>query len=324
MRHWLLSFCLLGLAATCAAQKLPAEFDHDRILLVAKSPEGSTLRIYTDSGGGGGRITRATADRLKLASTEEVDDDGHKMTLVEFPRFVLQAGIPTPNPKRGLHDHLIVVPDDSLEVGVDMFLGSTWFSDRVWQIDYPRHELSLVEGYRPGPQDHEIPVGFVSNALGVRQLDFPRITIAVDGEPFDVLLDTGATITTSDQSAAAFQVAPGARVAGSFIAKALFDDWHARHPDWKVIEQGDVLHGKAFALIEVPKVTVAGSEVGPVWFAQRPDGVWKSTGMMGPLMDKEIHGAFGGSGLHWFRIVLDYPRAKAWFRLDRPQTAAAN
>jgi hypothetical protein len=71
-------------------------------------------------------------------------------------------------------------------------------------------------------------------------------------------------------------------------------------------------------MIEVPHVTVAGFTVGPVWFAQKPDANF--SGIMSPMMDKPVQGAFGGSGLRYFRIVLDYPKAMAWFE----PTAASN
>lgn len=320
-----LTLALTGLAAGAApaAQKLPAEFDHDRIFLVVQAPDGSTLRICTDSGGGGTRVGRSTAERLKLAPAGQIKDGGRTMSLVEFPRFLAKAGVPPPNKRRGgFGARAWVVDDTAMETGGDMFLGANWYSDHVWQIDYPRRELSLLHGFRPDAQDREIPVGFVNDARGRRALDYPRITIGVDGQPIDVLLDTGALFTTSETSAPTFDVKPGDRVAGSFIAKALFDQWHARHPDWKVIEQGDSIHGHAFPLIEVPAVEVAGQTVGPVWFAERDDKVWSREGMMGPLMDEEIHGAFGGSGLHYFRVVVDYPRGKAWFRAAPRQTAS--
>ena len=63
-------------------------------------------------------------------------------------------------------------------------------------------------------------------------------------------------------------------------------------------------------MIEVPRVTVAGFTVGPVRFARRPD--FNFAQWMSSMMDKPIVGAFGGSGLQYFRLVLDYPRATAW------------
>lgn len=77
-----------------------------------------------------------------------------------------------------------------------------------------------MQGFKPDARDHEVPVGFVDNAPGKRALDYPRITIAVDGKPIDMLFDTGALFTTNERSAPSFDVAPGSRVVGSFIAKS--------------------------------------------------------------------------------------------------------
>jgi len=117
-------------------------------------------------------------------------------------------------------------------------------------------------------------------------------------------------IALTADGASAFHVDPGTIVGGGFIMKALFDEWHAKHPDWRVIEHGEAIGGAGNAMIEVPRVTIAGFAVGPVWFARRADvnfAQWMSS-----MMDKPIVGAFGGSGLQYFRLVLDYPHATAW------------
>ena len=63
-------------------------------------------------------------------------------------------------------------------------------------------------------------------------------------------------------------------------------------------------------MIEVPKIEVAGFEVGPVWFSARPDRAYE---WMSGMMEKSIVGALGGSGLRYFRITIDYPNAVAVF-----------
>ena len=121
MRPWLLSCSLLGLAAHCAAQSLPAEFDHNRIRLVVRADDGSTLKFYTDSGGGFNAISRPVVDRLKLASAGQVEADGESLPLVEFPAFVSRAGVPAPLPDDWLHGKLAVTP--TAMMGADGFLG---------------------------------------------------------------------------------------------------------------------------------------------------------------------------------------------------------
>ena len=309
MRPWLLSWSLLGLAAHGAAQSLPAEFDNNRIRLVVNADDGSLLKFYTDSGGGFNAIAQPVADRLKLAPAGKAEGDGESFALVEFPAFVARAGVPAPLPDDWLHGKLAVAP--AAIMGSDGFLGSRWFAGRAWRIDYGRHEMALLHDWKPGVQEHAVPLGFQTNDAGVRVANMPRVTIGVDGKALEVLLDTGATLSLTDDSAPAFKVATGAQVGGSFITKTIFDDWHAMHPDWRVIERGDALRGKVFPLIEVPRVSVAGFTVGPVWFAQRPDRNF--TEMMSSMMDQTVVGAFGGSGLRYFHVVLDYPQATAWF-----------
>ena len=103
MRPWLLSCSLLGLAAHCAAQSLPAEFDHNRIRLVVHADDGSPLKFYTDSGGGFNAISQPVVDRLKLAPAGKTEGDGESFPLVEFPAFVVKAGVPAPLPDDWLH-----------------------------------------------------------------------------------------------------------------------------------------------------------------------------------------------------------------------------
>jgi hypothetical protein len=310
MRPWLLSFALLGIALPCAAQTLPAEFDHDRIRLLVHADDGSTLRFYTDSGGGFNAIAQPVADRLKLASTTRAEGDGMSFPLVDYPAFMTKSGVPAPLDDAWQHGKLAVAAP-AMILANDGFLGSRWFAGRVWRIDYGRHEMALLHDATPDAQDHEIPLGFPTSPDGARLGNFARVTVTIDGQPLDMLLDTGATITTTAESAPAFHVEPGAEVGGGFITKTLLEGWHAKHPDWRVIEEGDSFQGHALPLIEVPRVSIAGFTVGPVWFAQRPDA--KLTERMSSMMDKQVFGAFGGSGLRYFRIVLDYPRARAWF-----------
>jgi hypothetical protein len=311
MRPWLLSLALLGIALPCTAQTLPAEFDHDRIRLVVHADDGSTLRFYTDSGGGYNAIAQPAAERLKLRPTGKTDeDDGPSFPLVDFPAFAAKAGVPPPLPDAWLNGKLAVAPPDGM-MGDDGVLGSRWFAGRVWRIDYGRREMTLLHGWQPAAADHETTLGFQQGPDGTRRANMPRVTITVDGQPLEVLLDTGAAITTTPDSAPVFGVTPGAQVGGGFMMASVFEAWRAKHPDWRVVDRADRLQGSGLPMIEVPHVTVAGVTVGPVWFARRPD--INFTRMMSSMTDKPVVGAFGGSGLRYFRVVLDYPGARAWF-----------
>ncbi|MBW8778438.1 MAG: hypothetical protein JF585_04395 [Burkholderiales bacterium] len=305
-----LALALPGLAAEAAAQKLPAQFDHNRIHLVVRASDGSPFKAYVDSGGGINSVDRALADRLKLAPAGELKGDEGTFQMVEFPAWLTRAGVPSPPDVAPFHGKLVVLPE-AVVPDADVFLGAAWLAGRVWQIDYGRHEMVLAPDWKPSVQAHALPLGFRVDDHGTRPSSMPRITVTVDGKPLDMLLDTGAMIPLAPDGAAAFHVAPGTIVGGGFIMKTVFDEWHGKHPEWRVIEHAEATRrGDPNAMIEVPQVTVAGYTVGPVWFARRHDANF--TGSMATMMDKPIVGAFGGSGLQYFRLVVDYPKATAW------------
>ena len=142
-------------------------------------------------------------------------------------------------------------------------------------------------------------------------MNFGRMTIRVDDEPIDVLLDTGATARLSDEAAATFGLPADTLVGTSFIDKSVFDRWVARHPHWLVIERGDKLGSATFPMIRVPEVMLADRAVGPVWFSERPDRNFRV--FMSGMMDAPIDGAVGGSAFRYTRMVIDYPGSAVYF-----------
>jgi hypothetical protein len=312
--------CVVGLAASAAEAgtdepaAVPTEFRHDRIFVVAHAPDGTPLSFYTDSGGGFNAITPSLMRRLGLVPQGEFEDDaGQKLLLVDYPAFMTRAGIPPPSQERAFKGRLAVLDVSGHEHGVAGFLGSRWFAGRVWEIDYPHASLRVLppDWKATGLDERRAPLGFREGADGVRDLNFPRITIAVDGESLDMLLDTGATARLTETSSPVYGVPVGSRVGASYITTSIFERWVSRHPDWRVIDRADSVTGRAFPMIRVPAITVGGQTVGPVWFVSRPDANFRD--MMSAMMDKPIEGAIGGSALTYFRVVIDYPGAAAYF-----------
>lgn len=315
MRRRISPIVLACLAASAAAQELPAQFEHGRIHLTVTAPDQSSVRFYTDSGGGWNAIGKTVSVRMRLPVVDQFDDDGKKVDLVDFPASFARAGIPAPSSDEPwLKGRLAVAPDQDMQ-GDDGFLGSRWFAGRVWKIDYPRQSFSSLQKFTPTADDHPTVLGFPSDENGKRALNFPRVVIVVDGKPIDVLLDTGATAKLSDRAATALQMKPGALVGASYIVKSIFDEWRKAHPEWRVVEEAETVTGRAFPMIEVPEVSMAGVTFGPVWFAQRPDATFRE--WMSQMMDKPIDGAIGGSGLKYLRVVLDYPGAMAYVQKPR-------
>ena len=194
---------------------------------------------------------------------------------------------------------------------VDGLLGQAWHADRVWTYDYPGR--SLWAGNAGDPEGvappHTVRLGFRTVADGSRPCAFPRIDAVVDGESLPFLFDTGATLKLTPEAQG--QIGDGGPVLRGtcFIIDSVLRRWRGRHPDWPVIPRGDALgHG---TLIRVPTVTVAGYAVGPVWFTSRPTDDFRA--VLADGMDMPVDGALGGDLFQHFRIVVDYPHAKAIF-----------
>lgn len=290
-----------------SAQLLPADFRHARIFVLPETVDGDTIEFYTDTGGGFNAITHGAAELAGL-ETETTQADGREITIAEFPQFLDGQGIP---PGKAFMDGRLVVVDDKA-LDEDGFLGGRWFAGKTWRFDYLSGTLSLLENWQaPANDAHAVKLGFQVNASGERTMHFARMAIEVDGEAIDVLLDTGANAMLTESSAPHFDVEPGTRVGTSFIIQSIFEQWANKHPDWTVVQAGDSVRGKAFPMIRVPEVTIAGQTVGPVWFTQRPDRNFNE--YMSRFMDAPVKGAVGGSAFRYFRMIVDYPGSTAYF-----------
>jgi hypothetical protein len=230
----------------------------------------------------------------------------------------VQSGIPAPPVEALLKGCLVVAPDEQLTK--DRFLdrpwcdgtfGTWWFAERVWEFDYPKNSVSVLSDWSPSATDRPARLGFRSGPDGKRELNFPRIAVSIDGESFEMLLDTGATAELTQTSAPVFGLEPGDLVGISYITRSSLERWVVRHPEWKVLDGAEGITGHALPMIEVPEVVIAGIAAGPVWFAQRPDPVFRES--MSEMMDRQIEGAIGGSALKYYRFILDYPGSAAYF-----------
>lgn len=293
-------------AADAVDTAVPAQFVHGQVWVTPRI-DGRTIRFFTDTGGGWNALDEAAAQRLGLPVQMGETDDG-TVRLVDYPAFDAGYGLPDP-PAHFFAGRLMLASAEQLR-GREGFLGGHWFADGIWAFDYGAGTLRRLP---PGatPAGASVALGFQTDARGRRTTHFPSMAIVVDGEALDVLLDTGATATLTQASGEFFGLPEGTDIGTSFIETEVFARWHARHPDWRVIEQADRKGEQLRRMIEVPLVTVAGIEVGPVWFAEQPEGAFQR--YMAGMMDRPTWGALGGSGLKYFRMVVDYPGAAAWF-----------
>ncbi|MEM7432644.1 MAG: hypothetical protein AAF351_12015 [Pseudomonadota bacterium] len=266
------------------------------------------VKFITDTGGGWNAIKRSVAEKLDPALLESADT-------MPFPHFADSQSIPNNSIFR--NGNLVLVGDHELDEYVDGFLGGRWFGDKVWEFDYFQETLAQLNEYRARLNDscEDVHLGFQVNSQGARTMHFPRMPIKIGSQTIDVLLDTGAKAQLTERGAGYFGLASGSSVGTSFISESIFEELRAQHPDWHVVQGAEsVQQGQTFAMIEVPMVTVAKHSVGPVWFTIRPDTAFVE--YMSSMMDQPVYGALGGSGLKYFRLILDYPSATAVFCID--------
>jgi hypothetical protein len=306
---------LLGACATSTPRDdatkhaLRVDYRADRWFVEATTVDGRPMRFFTDTGGGF-LVHEDSAARLGLAvrTVGEGDESGR---VAPFPVFAPGDALPAPLLETELY---VVARTPQTDDFGDGMLGQEWFGGRVWTFDYPARTLAWrdsAEGLRFDPAS-TVALGFPVGEDGSRSTNFPSIDAEIDGETLPFLFDTGATLTLTD---AAWQAlgGGGAKVrATSFVVASVFDRWRASHPDWRVVEDAEDNRGAA-PIIEVPAVTIAGFTVGPVWFTRRPDAAFHE--YMSQWMDRRVEGALGGNAFRWFRIVVDYPGARAAFAL---------
>jgi len=303
--------CCAVLPAAGAPRRLDAHFVADRVLVDAPLADGGHVRFWTDTGGGATLLYDEAVARLKLptrpAPAEEIGSDlGPGTRMLAAPLALAPSPFPPP-PRLAF-----VVPDMLRGMGLpadaDGNVGQDWFAGHVWTWDYPAGTLSLEDaGWRPPAGAKVVPVGFVGSRGDEPAMWFPRIEVALAGEPTDMLLDSGATTVLTEEAARRIG---GPRLrATSMIAASRIAAWRAAHPDWRVVEHAQ--GGTGALMIEVPDVRIAGIQVGPVWFTQQRD--WAFTGFMSSMTDKPVLGAIGGNAFHSLVMTVDYPGRRAAF-----------
>ncbi len=308
-----------GLVATAAppaaafAQEriIPTHFEDGIIYATPVTADGHAMKLLTDTGGGLFLLEPAVA-RLGL-DVETATVDGRQTSLASLPGFRQDAWIPEPV---GSDSRMPVMPAAGegkmfADRGLDGMLGQAWFGDRVWTFDYPAKKLLLGPvSFLSGESGKGVaPLEFQTRD-GRRSTHFPLIRADIAGETLDLLFDTGAQSPLTPGAQAV--LGPGGEWrASSFIGKSVADRWRAANPDWPVVLGGEKMTG--MDLVRAPNVRVAGLDLGPAWFAVRPDKNF--TEWMSQWMARPIVGALGASAFSRARIVADYPAALARFEV---------
>ena len=290
---------------------IPTTFESGHFYATPILTNGRSMRLMLDTGGGTiptNWISNSQADQLGITIDHECEIDG-QIYKAGSPIFKGKSGLPELSTQcRGV----VVIPNKEAgntpgQVVPSYFLGG------VWTFDYPNRRV-VIRGikWRPPADAHRAALGFKTLPNG-NHGGWPRITINVDGETLSMLLDSGATAKpTSEALGENPRAVTDGFTVGSYITESMMQRWSAKHPDWLVIEKGDALFSKFGRMIRVPDLAIAGWDVGPVWFIERPDAAFHS--MMASLMDKAPEGAIGANVLERFNLTINYKKEEAWFQ----------
>lgn len=304
-------------AGSFARERLPTSYEAGHFFVTPKPLSRGTLRLLVDTGGGGGSglyvMSKQQVHALNLP-VATCDLDGERFNVVKPFSFQARKGLPVVD---GTPCGAVAFSSDGYRpvADEDGLLGAGYLPHFVWTFDYPAEALWIESaGWKQVAGAHSAKLGFERNAKGGKATGMPRISLTIDGQPLDMLLDTGATAypTAMGLQATGAQVARGIGTT-SYITTSVLNRWHQEHPEWRTVVDGDEFGGFKSRLIEVPKVQIAGWVIGPVWFTERPDAAFGPNGMS-QYMDQDVHGAAGANIFSHFKMTLDYPRNTAWFK----------
>ncbi|MBB3226509.1 hypothetical protein FHW69_001099 [Luteibacter sp. Sphag1AF] len=306
-----------GMAHADERTLMPAVYEAGHFYVTPTLPDGRTLRLLVDTGGPGGGnglfpLYRHAADAHQLA----VSPCGHGDEAMNVAgagvfggdaRIPLVAGTPCGAAAFVLDKGILVDGEDGI-------LGAGYLPRFTWTLDYPAKKMWREPVHWKATEsstNHRADLGLQRNGAG-HVAGLVRIDMRVDGQVIPMLLDTGATARPTPAGAKASGT-PTVRGVGvtSYVITSTLDRWHAAHPEWRIVTDGDNLLGHGTRLIEVPQVNVAGWTVGPVWFTERPDSAFRA---LDDYVDRPLQGAMGGNVFGHFVLTLDYAHAAAWFR----------
>ena len=306
--------CLLAsiMSTVAFAKELPSQFKNNQIYLTPKLKDGTSLRIFTDTGGGLNMISKALSDKYEWPIYEKQDGDS-SLFLTDMPEFRQEATIPMAGLNNFLEGKLAVIAEAQLPLkgDYDVLLGGRWHAEKIIDFNYPEKTIANLSSMPNTTKFTKIDLGFQKDPDGQYTTAFPSIEIEVAGQVIPMLFDTGASAWPTPQAKKLLGL-NGTQVGTSFMAASVFDKWVKEHPEWVVVENA-CLRSKA-PMIKVPEIKIGDRLVGPVWFTKRRDTSFHD--YMSTWMDRRVEGALGGSALQHVRVIVDYPNELAYVAND--------
>ena len=268
--------------------ELPATFIGNRAFAMPRVA-GSTRRLalWLDSDGSG-FLRSGLVESLHLQQAV-ISQPGGSAKAAYLPALD-QNGFPPVTGDRGA---LPILNDadanNPIYAGIDGQLGWSWFTDRIWTIDYVGHHLYRDLTSPPFRSADAVPLTFD------RDHRYPRLELSIDGKTYRAALDTAATVALPPRAVALLNDGLPAVRATSFIPQRVLAGWHVAHPDWPYVSAAAA---SGNALIRVPVARASRVTFHDVWFSSRPnDDVFR-----GNPVDIEL-----GPTAYWqCAVTIDY------------------
>ena len=292
-------------ALACGIMTIPSLFVQQRAFATpVAAADHDTLRFWLDSDGSGFIFDDVARKYGTLSDSEK---SAHARS--RLPLFTSSTSIPPLLANGGTLGVLSRsdVSGDPIFAGLVGQLGASWLQKRVWTFDYERSRLLWrCNGTEPMHQaDEEIALSFQTDASGrlMDGLQYPQLTVSVDGVSYLASLDTAATVALSQSGLLALPKG-GAVRATSFVTHALASRWHAAHPRWHYLQQAGQTRG--IAAIRVPAIEAGPVRFHDVWFTTRPGD---------DVFEGEKEGVkLGPSAFGCCVLTIDYPRRRVIFQ----------
>ena len=276
-------------AETAKSGTVPIDLQDNRVfvnLTVARA-DGSLrkARFQVDSGGGSMILSESLKGDLGLKrSGPVVNDKGRRVEMVIAPKVRI-GGMPL-----DLTGVSVVVPVGSQGEftpgsGAEGFLPARVLRKYDVVFDYPAREFTMAQ---LGVLKHRGTA--VPSPIGEKS-GFPRIEVALDGEKYGFLLDTGAAYT--------------------MISETVLAQWRAAHPEWPhctgAAGAANMIGGSFDAKAEmfrIPEMHWGTFNLHGMGVVSRPAGIFEK--WMSNMMPAPIVGAIAGNVLRAFRVEIDY------------------
>lgn len=270
---------------------VPLYIEQDRpfIDLALTGPYGETrtIRCWLDSGGGVLYITEAVARELGLRWTPP--PDGSKLAPVTIPRASI-GGFDLDLTGARVCVELGTPHDPGVKA--DGFMGGHILARYHVIFDYPAQTFTIA---KPGVMT---PRGIPVPSPHRPPMCFPRLAVEIDGEPYGMLLDTGATCT--------------------MISTELIQKLSEKHPDWPhTVGPAGVANMVGgpwevdLPLMRFPSVRCSGVTFADVLVVGRSPGRFEQ--YMSSMMSGPVIGAVAGNLLKQYRVEIDYANQLTYF-----------